>query len=312
MALRYAARKMTTNRYLSVWSRDPRFLSNITDNLSFSFFGKHGICRYCYSTKVNGSPTSSSSRVPPTQINESKNPYQSEQQRQGHQQYDYGDNPNRLLQGEILDLAADLRTFRPGDRLDIPYELTVSESMQDFWQSVSSSFRFVAMVVSEGLLLCYHTSYNQICEHVMLFALYESLNSFSWYPKLSPLKAFHAQDRINTSRPFARKIGLQDRVLPFSLALFLTSSMTHEDAAKVQVGFGKVSYLWPAFAGDTFTKTFTVESIRNTSDGHNSVSFSSCRILVCRYNFRNTLTSFFLAWNMNAESTFRSSISIVN
>jgi hypothetical protein len=104
------------------------------------------------------------------------------------------------------------------------------------------------------------------------------------------------QDRIHTSTPFCRKMGLQDRVLPFSLALFLTSSMTHADAAKIQVGFGKVSYLWPvslfgfscnandvvwqspdltpwmqAFAGDTFTKSFTVESIRNTSDGNHSV-----------------------------------------
>jgi acyl dehydratase len=68
-------------------------------------------------------------------------------------------------------------------------------------------------------------------------------------------------------------MGLQDRVLPFSLALFLTSSMTHADAAKVQVGFGRVNYLWPCFAGDTFRKTFTVESIRNTSDGNHSVSF---------------------------------------
>ena len=33
-------------------------------------------------------------------------------------------------------MAADLRTFRPGDKLHIPYELTVSESVQDFWQSV--------------------------------------------------------------------------------------------------------------------------------------------------------------------------------
>ena len=40
------------------------------------------------------------------------------------------------MKGEVLDLAADLRTFRPGDKLDIPYELTVSETMQDFWQSV--------------------------------------------------------------------------------------------------------------------------------------------------------------------------------
>lgn len=86
-------------------------------------------------------------------------------------------------------------------------------------------------------------------------------------------KAFHSQDRIHTSRPFCRKMGLQDRVLPFSLVLFLTSSMTHADAAKVQVGFGRVNYIWPAFAGDTFTKSFTLESIRNTSDGNHSVGF---------------------------------------
>ncbi|KAG7370160.1 hypothetical protein IV203_027906 [Nitzschia inconspicua] len=136
------------------------------------------------------------------------------------------ENRNRSIRGEVLDLAADLRNFRPGDRLDIPYELTVSESMQEFWQS-----------------------------------------------------AFHSQDRINTSRPFCRRMGLQDRVLPFSLALFLTSSMTHADAAKVQVGFGRVNYLWPCFAGDTFHKTFTVESIRNTSDGHHSVFHFTCDLI---------------------------------
>jgi hypothetical protein len=43
------------------------------------------------------------------------------------------------IRGEVLDLAADLRNFRPGDRLDIPYELTVSESMQEFWQSAFHS-----------------------------------------------------------------------------------------------------------------------------------------------------------------------------
>ena len=133
----------------------------------------------------------------------------------------YNNNYNEKyswIKGENLDLAADLRTFRPGDKLDIPYELTVTEGLQDFWQS-----------------------------------------------------AFHAQDRIHTSRPFCRKMGLQDRVLPFSLALFLASSMTHADTAKVQVGFGKVHYLWPAFPGDTFTKSFTVDSVRNTSDGNHSV-----------------------------------------
>jgi hypothetical protein len=46
---------------------------------------------------------------------------------------------NQSIRGEVLDLAADLRTFRPGDRLDIPYELTVSESIQEFWQSAFHS-----------------------------------------------------------------------------------------------------------------------------------------------------------------------------
>lgn len=45
-------------------------------------------------------------------------------------------NTTNTIKGESLDLAADLRTFRPGDKLDIPYEMTISESMQDFWQSV--------------------------------------------------------------------------------------------------------------------------------------------------------------------------------
>jgi hypothetical protein len=53
------------------------------------------------------------------------------------------DNNNSMtkasIRGEVLDLAADLRTFRPGDRLDIPYELTISESMQEFWQSAFHS-----------------------------------------------------------------------------------------------------------------------------------------------------------------------------
>lgn len=29
---------------------------------------------------------------------------------------------------------------------------------------------------------------------------------------------------------------------------------------------------WPVFAGDTVKKTFKVERVRNTSDGHHSVS----------------------------------------
>jgi len=35
-----------------------------------------------------------------------------------------------MLEGTVLDHAVDLRNVRPGDRLDIPYELTVTETLQ--------------------------------------------------------------------------------------------------------------------------------------------------------------------------------------
>ncbi len=44
-----------------------------------------------------------------------------------------------VIRGEVLDLATDLRTLRPGDRVDVPYEVTVSEGMQDLWQSAFHS-----------------------------------------------------------------------------------------------------------------------------------------------------------------------------
>lgn len=131
-----------------------------------------------------------------------------------------------LLEGVELDHAVDLRNVHPGDRVDIPYEMTVTESLQEFW-----------------------------------FA------------------CFFDQNRIHCSRPFCRSMGLQDRVVPFSLALFLTSSMTHADAAKVQVGFGKVNYLWPIFSGDTVKKSFTVNKVRRTSDGNHSVIHFNCALV---------------------------------
>lgn len=43
------------------------------------------------------------------------------------------------IRGEVLDLAAGLRIVRPGDKIDIPYELTITEAMQEFWQSAFHS-----------------------------------------------------------------------------------------------------------------------------------------------------------------------------
>lgn len=169
------------------------------------------------------------------------------------------DSSKRFLQGEVLDFARDLRKIRPGDIIQVPYEVTITESVHDFWHS-----------------------------------------------------AFHSQDRITTSTPFSRKIGLQDRILPFSLVLFLTSSMTHADAAKVQVGYDNVIYHWPCFAGDTFTKIFQVLSVRNTSDGNHTVSVKPCSRTQCFAPWSMPLIDALLhSCNLN-YLFFRLSASLVN
>lgn len=141
-------------------------------------------------------------------------------------------NAVTFIPAESLKVAVDLEILRPGDTLDIPYELTITDSFADLWHS-----------------------------------------------------AFLSQDRLHTSTPFSRKLGFQDRLLPFGLLAFLTSSMTHADAAKIQVGFGPIQYFWPGFTGDTFTKQFQVQSVRNTSDGLHSIIQFQCNL----YNQRGKL-----------------------
>lgn len=55
-------------------------------------------------------------------------------------------------------------------------------------------------------------------------------------------------------------------------------SMSHEDSAKVQVGFGRCIYHWPVFAGDTVKKTFNVTRIRNTSGNQSIINFE-CKLI---------------------------------
>eukprot|EP01038_Epipyxis_sp_PR26KG_P006266 gene6266-8630_t len=130
------------------------------------------------------------------------------------------------IRGEIIDQAIDLKNIRPGETIDVPYEVTISHSLRDFWQS-----------------------------------------------------AFYSHDRINTSTPFARSLGLQDQVVPFNLMLFLAGSMSHADHAKLQVGFSKAKYHWPAFAGDTFKKKFKIISLRSTRDKLHSIFKISCQLI---------------------------------
>jgi len=130
------------------------------------------------------------------------------------------------IKGEVIDNAVDIKQIRPGQRIDVPYEVTISSAMRDFWQS-----------------------------------------------------AFFTHDRMFTSTPFARALGLQDQTLPFGLMLFLAGSMSHADRAKVQVGFGNAHYHWPAFAGDTFKKSFVIRSLRSTSDKRQSIFTIECELI---------------------------------
>jgi len=132
----------------------------------------------------------------------------------------------KSIKGEIIDNAVDITNIRPGERIEIPYEVTVSNSFRDFWQS-----------------------------------------------------AFYSHDRINTSTPFSRELGFQDQVIPFGLMLFLAGSMSHADHAKVQVGFSNAHYYWPAYAGDTFKKSFIIRSLRSTSTKRHSVFTIDCELV---------------------------------
>lgn len=45
-----------------------------------------------------------------------------------------------------------------------------------------------------------------------------------------------------------------------------------------QTGYKHAKYHWPAFAGDTFRKRFTIQSLRGTSDGRNSLFSILCEL----------------------------------
>jgi len=126
----------------------------------------------------------------------------------------------------MVDNAVHFERLRPGDHIEVPYEVTVGDSFKDFWHS-----------------------------------------------------AFYSHERINTSTPFATRLGFDDQILPFSLMLFLAGSMSHADAAKVQVYYSNAVFCHPAYAGDTFTKHFVVKNVRNTSDNEHSIITFGCRLL---------------------------------
>lgn len=45
-----------------------------------------------------------------------------------------------FVKGEIIDQSIDLRSARPGDIINVPFEITVTQSYRDFWQSAFYSY----------------------------------------------------------------------------------------------------------------------------------------------------------------------------
>lgn len=62
------------------------------------------------------------------------------------------------------------------------------------------------------------------------------------------LAAFASPLSLSPSDTRPRRV---EKVLPFSLMLFMASSMSHVEAAVTQVAYRNAKYLWPGFAGAT-------------------------------------------------------------
>ena len=50
-----------------------------------------------------------------------------------HDTFSY--NTTKSVVGETIDIAIDMTKVRPGEVIDVPYEITISHSLRDFWQS---------------------------------------------------------------------------------------------------------------------------------------------------------------------------------
>jgi len=108
---------------------------------------------------------------------------------------------------------------------------------------------------------------------------YEHTVSGEWRTKWQ--SCFFQQDRIQTSQNYCSKIHFKDVPLPFDLALFYASSMTHvEDSRDVwELRLTDACYNHPIFPGDTMQKTFQIKDVRDTADGKNIIVDINCKLI---------------------------------
>jgi len=99
---------------------------------------------------------------------------------------------------------------------------------------------------------------------------------------------FFQHDRLYTSTPFANQLGFKAQLLPFSLMLYQTVSMSHVEEGQeiIDLGFDQVTYVRPGYPGDTFKKSFHIKRLR-PSQSHESSTIVTLRCEL--YNQRNQL-----------------------
>lgn len=100
---------------------------------------------------------------------------------------------------------------------------------------------------------------------------------------------FFQHDRLYTSTPFAEKMNLKQQVIPFSMMLFQTVSMSHVDESLevMDLGYADAIYVRPVYPDDTLKKNFYIKGLRpsKTKQGTSTVVTLRCET----YNQRNQL-----------------------
>lgn len=91
---------------------------------------------------------------------------------------------------------------------------------------------------------------------------------------------FYEFNRVHSSAPFAKSLGFADIPMPGSLLLAHAGAMSHVDTSREvwDLGFKNAVYVRPVMAGDTLTKSFCIQSLRNTTKGDGTIMSIKCEL----------------------------------
>lgn len=105
---------------------------------------------------------------------------------------------------------------------------------------------------------------------------YETTVDDAWRTKWQC--CFFQQDRLYTSQEYCELLKLPAIPMPFDMIQNFTSAMTHVDESQevYELRITNSVYENPVYAGDTLTKGFRINDVRDTADGKNIVVDIEC------------------------------------